>query len=209
MIFDIKPMVFPPGNVGGEFVCKVLVASLLSKLDAGAPYNGWILGGGLWFDSEKEAEKIPMGFNSEKSFAKMNKDGNVANGVRAEVMELKPVIVKEATEERTRGEGQTPFGKMVKCDDFINIFHGKGSRNEGHQLTRFLSWSNPSETSLLRSLREHLLWVHSSVGGCASFFFPSFSDFLGAISGSARHKLLGGCGERGGEIWGIGISSGG
>jgi hypothetical protein len=78
---------------------------------------------------------------------------------------------------------------------------GKGSRNEGRQLTRFLSWSNPSETSLLRSLREHLLCVHSPNGGCASFFFSSFSDLLGAISGSAHHELLGGCGERGGEIW--------
>jgi hypothetical protein len=77
MIFDIKPVVFPPGNV----VCKVLFTGLLSKLDAGAPYNGWFLGGGLWFDSEEEAEKIPMGFNSEKSFAKVDKDGNVANGV--------------------------------------------------------------------------------------------------------------------------------
>jgi hypothetical protein len=111
MIFDIKPMVFPPGNIEGEFVCKVLVAGLLSQLDAGAPYNGWILGGGQWFDSKKKAEKIPVGFNSEKSFAKMNKDGNVANGVWVEVMELKPVIVKEATKKRTRGEGQTRSAK--------------------------------------------------------------------------------------------------
>jgi hypothetical protein len=81
MIFDTKPMVFPPENVGGEFVRKVLVAGLLSKLDAGAPYNGWVLGGGLWFDLEEQAEKIPVGFNSEKSFAKVDKDGNVANGV--------------------------------------------------------------------------------------------------------------------------------
>jgi hypothetical protein len=78
---------------------------------------------------------------------------------------------------------------------------GKGSRNEGRQLRRFLSWSNPLETRLLRSLWEHLLCVHSPNGGCASFFFPSFSDLLGAISGSARHELLGGCGERGEEIW--------
>jgi hypothetical protein len=74
MIFDIKPIIFPPGNVGGEFVCKILVAGLLSKLDAGAPYNGWILGGGLWFHSKEEAEKIPMGFNSEEGFTEMNKD---------------------------------------------------------------------------------------------------------------------------------------
>jgi hypothetical protein len=37
MIFDIKPMIFPPGNIGGEFVREVFVAGLLSKLDAGAP----------------------------------------------------------------------------------------------------------------------------------------------------------------------------
>jgi hypothetical protein len=57
-------------------------------------------------------EKIPMGFNSEKCFTKVNKDGNMANGVWIEVMELKPVIVKKATEKRARGEGQTPLGKM-------------------------------------------------------------------------------------------------
>jgi hypothetical protein len=68
-------------------------------------------------------------------------------------------------------------------------------------LTRFLSCSNPSETSLFRSLREHLLYIQSPVDGCASFFFPSISDLLGAISRFARHELLGGCGERGGEIW--------
>jgi hypothetical protein len=37
VIFDIKPVIFPPGNVGGEFVHKVLVTGLLSELDAGAP----------------------------------------------------------------------------------------------------------------------------------------------------------------------------
>jgi hypothetical protein len=39
MIFDIKPVVFPPANVGGEFICKVFVAGLLSQLDTGAPCN--------------------------------------------------------------------------------------------------------------------------------------------------------------------------
>jgi hypothetical protein len=97
----------------------------LPKFDAGAPYDGWIFGYGLWFHSEKEAEKIPVGFNSEESFAEMDEDGNMANGIRVEVMELKPVEIKKASEERARGEGQTPFGKMVKYDNFVYIFHGK------------------------------------------------------------------------------------
>jgi hypothetical protein len=44
----------------------------------------------------------------------VNEDSNVANRIRVEVMELKPVEVKKAPEERARGEGQTPFSKMVK-----------------------------------------------------------------------------------------------
>jgi hypothetical protein len=47
----------------------------------------------------------------------------MANGVWVKMMELKPVVVKMATEKRARGEGQTPFSKMVKCDDFVYIFH--------------------------------------------------------------------------------------
>jgi hypothetical protein len=122
MVFDIEPVIFPPGKVGGEFVCQVLVAGLLTQLDAGAPCNGKMFRCGLRFDTEEEAEKIPVGFDSEETFAGMDKNRNVADGVRVEVMEFKPVIIQKAAEARTRGEGQSPFGKMVKCDDFVNIF---------------------------------------------------------------------------------------
>jgi hypothetical protein len=105
MVSDAEPMALPSRNVGGEFVENVPIAGLLSKLDAGAPYNGWIFGSGLRFYPKKKAEKIPMGFDSKKSFAKVNEDSNVANRIRVEVMELKPVEVKKAPEERARGEG--------------------------------------------------------------------------------------------------------
>jgi hypothetical protein len=69
MVLDVKPMVLPSRKVGGEFVCEIFVTGLLTQLDAGAPHNGKILGGGLWFDAEEEAEKIPVGFDSKKSIA--------------------------------------------------------------------------------------------------------------------------------------------
>jgi hypothetical protein len=69
MVFDVKPMVFPSRKVGGEFVCEIFVDDLLTQLDADAPHNGKALGGGLWFDTEEEAEKIPVGFDSKKSLA--------------------------------------------------------------------------------------------------------------------------------------------
>jgi hypothetical protein len=40
MVSDVEPMALPSKNVGGEFVGKIFVTGLLSKLDAGAPYDG-------------------------------------------------------------------------------------------------------------------------------------------------------------------------
>jgi hypothetical protein len=77
----------------------------------------------LWLDAEEEVEKTLLGLDSEEGFTEMDKNRNVANRIWVEVMKLKAVIIKKAAEEKTRGEGQSPFGKMVKCDDFVDIFH--------------------------------------------------------------------------------------
>jgi hypothetical protein len=79
MVSNVEPMALPSRNVGGKFVGKVSITVLLSKLDAGVPYNRWSFGGGLRLYPEEIAEKIPMGFNSKKSFAKMDEDSNVAD----------------------------------------------------------------------------------------------------------------------------------
>jgi hypothetical protein len=55
----------------------------------------------------------------------MDKDCDMANGIWVEMMELKPVVVKKTMEKGARGEGQTPFSKMVKYDNFDHIFHGE------------------------------------------------------------------------------------
>jgi hypothetical protein len=72
MVPDVEPMVFSSRNIGGELAGNVPITGLLSKLDAGAPYDGWIFGCGLWLHSEKEAEKIPVGFDSKE---KLHKNG--------------------------------------------------------------------------------------------------------------------------------------
>jgi hypothetical protein len=45
----------------------------------GAPYNRWIFGGGLRLYPEQIAKKIPMGFDSMESFAKVDENSNVAD----------------------------------------------------------------------------------------------------------------------------------
>jgi hypothetical protein len=106
VVFDVEPVVLPSRNVGGEFIGKVPITNLLAKLDAGAPYNGQILGCGLRFYPEKEAEKIPMGFDSEEGFTEMDENCDVANGIRVEMMELKPVEIKKATEKEQEGRAR-------------------------------------------------------------------------------------------------------
>jgi hypothetical protein len=105
VVLDIEPVILPSEKVGGEFVCEIFVAGLLTQLDAGAPRNGKVLWCGLWFDTEEEAEKILVGLDSEESFAKIDKNWNVADRIRVEVMKLKPVVIQKAPEEGTRGEG--------------------------------------------------------------------------------------------------------
>jgi hypothetical protein len=114
MVSDVEPMVFSSRDVGGEFVGKISITGLLLKLDAGTPYNGWTFGGGLRLYPEKIAEKIPMGFNSKEIFTKVDENSNMADRVRVEMMELKPVEAKKATEEGIGGESQTPFREMVE-----------------------------------------------------------------------------------------------
>jgi hypothetical protein len=182
MVSDVESMVLPSRNIRGEFVGNVPITGLLSKLDAGAHYDGWIFGSGLWLYSEKEAEKIPLGFNSKESFTEMDEDGNVENGIQVEVMELKPVEIKKASEERARGEGQTPFSKMVKSDDFVYIFHGKRFAKRGVPVDKTFFLEQTLGNKFHEIIVGALTVSPLPGGGCDSLPFPSFSlDLLGAI----------------------------
>jgi hypothetical protein len=70
-------------------------------------------------------------------------------------MELKPVEIKKASEERARGEGQTPFGKMVKYDNFIYIFHRKRFAKRGAPVDKTFFLKQILGNNFMRSLLEH------------------------------------------------------
>jgi hypothetical protein len=148
-------------------------------LDAGAPCNRWIFGGGLWFYSEKEAEKIPMGFDFEESFTEMDEDCDMANGIRVEMMELKPVVVKKATEKRARGEGQSPFGKMVKCDDFVYIFHGERFTKGGAPVDKILVLKQSLGNKFIEVVKGALTMCPFSRRRLRLFLLPILLRFLG------------------------------
>jgi hypothetical protein len=59
------------------------------------------------------------------------------------MVKLKPILIQKASEEGTRGEGQSPFSKMEKCDDFVNIFHGKRFAVRGAPIDKGLFLQQP------------------------------------------------------------------
>ena len=71
--------------------------------------------------AEKETEKIPMGFNSEKSLAEVNKDCNVGNGVRIKVMKLQAEGEKKTAEKIKSRKTESTFKEMIKGDNFFFI----------------------------------------------------------------------------------------
>jgi hypothetical protein len=66
-----------------------------------------------------------MGLDSEKGFTKMDENRNVTDRIRVEVLKLNPVVIEKAAEEGTSGEGQSPFRKRTKQDNFVDTFHGE------------------------------------------------------------------------------------
>jgi hypothetical protein len=67
----------------------------------------------------------------------------VADRIWVEMMKLKPVVIQKASEEGTRGEGQSPFGKVEKCDDFVNILHGERLTVRGAPFDKVLFLQQP------------------------------------------------------------------
>jgi hypothetical protein len=57
MVSNVEPMVFPSNNVGGEFIGKVSIAGLLSKLDAGAPSTDGFLEVGCGFIRKRKRKR--------------------------------------------------------------------------------------------------------------------------------------------------------
>jgi hypothetical protein len=53
MVFNIEPMVFPSRDVGGEFVGKISITSMLPKLNAGAPTTDGFLEVGCGFTRKR------------------------------------------------------------------------------------------------------------------------------------------------------------
>ena len=65
-------------------------------------------------------KKIKVRLNPQESFTQMNKNRNVKNEIRGQVMHLNPPMVKEAPEEIRNGKTEAP--KNVRKENNIFVF---------------------------------------------------------------------------------------
>jgi hypothetical protein len=148
-----------------------------------------------------------MGFDSEEGFTEMDKDCDMANGIRFEMMELKPVVVKKTMEKGTRGEGQTSFGKMVKCDDFVYIFHGERFAKGGAPVDRILILEQSLGNKFIEVIKGALTVCPLSRRRLRLFLLPILLRFLGRHFQIRPPRVARGLWGKGwGDLGGLGSS---
>ena len=66
-----------------------------------------------------------MGLNPQESFAKMDEERNVENGVRGQMSHLNPPMVKEASEEIRNRKTETPKNMRKENNRFVSTLMRK------------------------------------------------------------------------------------
>jgi len=94
---------------------------LQAQLNTNASYHCYIFLAGLGLEVEEVFEKIKMGFDPQESFAQMDENRNVKDGVWGQVMRLNPPVKKKVTEEIRCWNFKSAFNKISKENYLIRF----------------------------------------------------------------------------------------
>jgi hypothetical protein len=131
----------------------------------------------------------------------------MANRIWVEMMELKPVEIKKATEKGARGEGQTPFGKMVKYDDFVYIFHGERFAKRGVLVDKTLVLEQSLGNKLIEVVKGALTMCPLPRWRLRLLLLPILLRSLGRHFQIRSPRVARGLrGKRWGDLVGLGLS---
>ena len=137
----------------------------------------------MWFQVEEVLEKIKMGFDPQKSFTKMDKNRNVKDRIRGQVMRLNPPVMQ-----RPRKKSEVGIPRLRRTWDWkmtVSFFPSWGTKSpkDFRQWTTSRGWRRFSSTRPRSWKSEHLLALQPSVsvGSTTPPAFPFPWIFLGAI----------------------------
>ena len=121
-------------------------------------------------------EKIKVGLNPQKGFTQTNKNRDVKNRVRGQMMHLNPPMIKKTSKEIKNGKTEASKNMGMKNNGFIHPF-----------VRKRLSLGSPP-MDLLPGLKKVFLYKTEQLGIGALTRLPPMD--LRSISGSVAHLLL-------------------
>ena len=107
MIGAVKPLGVPALQRGFEERREEL--AVRPSLQADSSKDLGVVCARLEFEKIVVFKKIEIGRNGKESFAEMDKDGDLQNGVGMKIYQLNVVILQQLTEERTTRETEPPL----------------------------------------------------------------------------------------------------
>ena len=94
LVLDVEPKVLPVDNHAGHLIRDVLRTYTPTQLQTRTSHYIYFGVTRLGFQVEEVLEKIKMGFDPQKSFTKMDKNRNVKDRIRGQVMRLNPPVMQ-------------------------------------------------------------------------------------------------------------------
>jgi hypothetical protein len=123
---NIKPHLLPVDDLVTQLVRDISWLLPLMKLQPSASNYIYLRVIGMRFQMKEILEQIEMRFDPEERLAEMDKDRNMKNRIRGQVMYLNPPVVKKASEEIRNGKTEAPKNMRMKNNRFIFTLMRKG-----------------------------------------------------------------------------------
>ena len=118
MIVYVKPLGTPITNLTTRSIRNILPRHHRMKLKIGSTNRGNIRKIRIRAQEEQDLEQIKVRVDSKKSLAQMNKNGNMEDGSRSQMMKLDPPEKEETPQEVADGNPQSTLHKGLKHNSF-------------------------------------------------------------------------------------------
>ena len=79
----------------------------------------------IWLEGKMVAKKIEVGVDAKEDFAKMNKGGDMKDGVWVQIDQLYPVPIKKTPEEIIGRQGKSPIEKVFENNNLVGVGGGE------------------------------------------------------------------------------------
>ena len=97
----------------------------MAELKTGAPNHVDLAALLIQLEGKKVAEKIEVGMDAKEDFTKINKGGDMKDGVWVQIDQLYPVLMKKTPEGIIGQQGKSPIEEVFKNNNLIGVGGGE------------------------------------------------------------------------------------